>query len=129
MLNLRQATGIFSLCMTATQCAAIVAPLAAFQFWGWLRFCAGRDVSSAPAWCADRVPYIYGYVQSHYWGVGLLKFWQISQASPSMAELLARQYAEGLDLHQQLSTLRLRFRISCSRRRCWHYLSAAAMRT
>ena len=67
--------------MTAAQCAAIIAPLAALQFYGYLRFCSRQPSGDVPAWCAERVPYIYGYVQSHYWGVGFLNYWQLSQAS------------------------------------------------
>ena len=81
MLMMRQAHAVGGLCMTAAQCAAVLAPLAAFQFHGYLRFCSGQPSSGVPLWCAERVPYIYGYVQSHYWGVGFLKYWQISQAS------------------------------------------------
>jgi len=82
MLVMHQARALSGLCITAAQCAAIVAPLAAFQIYGYLQFCSGHRSGSVPQWCADRVPYIYGYVQSHYWGVGFLKYWQFSQASP-----------------------------------------------
>ncbi len=86
MLLMHQARAVGGVCMTATQCAAIIAPLAAFQMYGYLQFCSGLPSSSVPLWCAERVPYIYGYVQSHYWGVGFLNYWQLSQASPSKAQ-------------------------------------------
>ena len=81
-----QGHAVVGLCTTAMQCAAIIAPLAAFQLSGWLQFCNSQRISAVPAWCTARVPYIYGYVQSHYWGIGLFKYWHISQACPPAAD-------------------------------------------
>ncbi|KAF8594119.1 hypothetical protein BDV93DRAFT_459619, partial [Ceratobasidium sp. AG-I] len=30
-------------------------------------------------WCASRLPMIYGFVQSHYWDVGFLRYWTVAQ--------------------------------------------------
>ncbi|CDS01042.1 related to GPI18-mannosyltransferase [Sporisorium scitamineum] len=53
-----------------------VSPSVLFQTWAYSRFClSGVD----RPWCADRVPSIYAFVQSHYWNVGLLRYWQPAQ--------------------------------------------------
>eukprot|EP00899_Mesostigma_viride_P024493 jgi/Mesvir1/5228/Mv15356-RA.2 len=47
--------------------------------------CAGlgameRDFTwEARPWCANRVPYLYGFVQSHYWAVGLFNYYRLQQ--------------------------------------------------
>lgn len=72
---------------TAAAGAAVAAPLAGFQYYGWLQHCGSQHAAAAaagqlPLWCSQRVPYLYGYVQSHYWGVGFLKYWQPQQVRP-----------------------------------------------
>lgn len=39
-----------------------------------------------PAWCSASPwwrPSVYGYVQEHYWGVGLFKYWKLQQVRPN----------------------------------------------
>ncbi|KAK9461798.1 uncharacterized protein V1516DRAFT_673014 [Lipomyces oligophaga] len=43
------------------------------QVFAYLRYCPGRE------WCGNVPPLIYGYVQNHYWGVGLFKYWRTWQ--------------------------------------------------
>ncbi|XP_052229773.1 GPI mannosyltransferase 2-like isoform X2 [Dreissena polymorpha] len=31
------------------------------------------------SWCNNWIPYSYGYIQSHIWGQGFLKYWQLKQ--------------------------------------------------
>ncbi|KAK6513489.1 ER membrane glycoprotein subunit of the GPI transamidase complex-like protein [Arthrobotrys megalospora] len=44
------------------------------QYQGWSEYCAVES-SIQRVWCAKKLPSIYSFVQSHYWGVGLLKYW------------------------------------------------------
>ncbi|WYZ38053.1 hypothetical protein EsH8_II_001559 [Colletotrichum jinshuiense] len=46
------------------------------QALAWLRYCSGA--SEARPWCARTVPSIYTFVQEHYWGVGLFRYWTLS---------------------------------------------------
>ncbi|KAK9476824.1 hypothetical protein V1514DRAFT_335517 [Lipomyces japonicus] len=43
------------------------------QVFAYLRYCPGRP------WCHNTVPLIYGFVQGHYWNVGLFKYWRTWQ--------------------------------------------------
>lgn len=53
-----------------------MAPSVAFQAWAYSRFC----LASEPRpWCAQRVPSVYTFVQSHYWDVGWLRYWHLAQ--------------------------------------------------
>ena len=87
----------------------MLAPFLAFQAYGYLQFCrsaAGEHAAQdgaltcavtescgpgggplsreagalRPAWCSARLPYLYGHVQSAYWGVGFLRSYRPSQA-------------------------------------------------
>mmetsp|Transcript_643 Transcript_643/g.1877 ORF Transcript_643/g.1877 Transcript_643/m.1877 type:complete len:427 (+) Transcript_643:157-1437(+) len=62
---------------TLVGAALVIGPLGAFQLFGYAQFC--RGASPAPPWCAASLPYLYGYVQSHYWGVGFLRYFQLQQ--------------------------------------------------
>jgi phosphatidylinositol glycan class V len=62
--------------------AVIALPLLLFQWYGYLSFCSDVEAAEQPPWCHDRVPYLYGYVQKHYWGVGLFSYYQLKQVPP-----------------------------------------------
>ncbi|TKY88206.1 hypothetical protein EX895_002916 [Sporisorium graminicola] len=56
--------------------AVCVSPSVLFQAWAYSRFCLAE--ASRP-WCEDRLPSIYAFVQSHYWHVGVWRYWQAAQ--------------------------------------------------
>jgi len=100
----------WALFCAALQCAAVLAPVAAFQAFGYLELCAApgaepdargcfrpqngtcaaaiqdtaRRLDARPSWCRARLPYLYGHVQSAYWVVGFLRSYRWSQARRSL---------------------------------------------
>lgn len=74
-------------------CCFIVSPFILHQASGYSQFCGKLN---SPRWCYGRLPLlsIYSHVQSEYWGVGLFRYWTISQlpnfliAAPPLALLL-----------------------------------------
>ncbi|KPI37825.1 GPI mannosyltransferase 2 [Cyphellophora attinorum] len=64
------------------------------QYLAWTEYCEGRDPASVRSWCQNVVPSIFTFVQSHYWNVGLFRYWTISNiplfllAAPTLALLI-----------------------------------------
>ncbi|KAF3165399.1 ER membrane glycoprotein subunit of the GPI transamidase complex-like protein [Orbilia oligospora] len=54
--------------------ALVGVPMVWRQYQGWSEYCA-TESSTQRVWCSKTLPSIYSFVQSHYWGVGLLKYW------------------------------------------------------
>ncbi|PLB55045.1 DUF409 domain protein [Aspergillus steynii IBT 23096] len=46
------------------------------QVFAYMQYCMPEDVSRP--WCQRFVPSIYGWVQEHYWNVGFLRYWTVS---------------------------------------------------
>ncbi|KAK6123105.1 hypothetical protein DH2020_043166 [Rehmannia glutinosa] len=57
----------------------IFIPFISFQAYGYFNICVGRSVVEMRPWCKARLPLLYNYIQSHYWGVGFLKYFQVKQ--------------------------------------------------
>ncbi|XP_057805055.1 uncharacterized protein LOC131020334 [Salvia miltiorrhiza] len=57
----------------------IFGPFISFQAYGYLNMCMGRSVAEMRPWCKARLPLLYNYIQSHYWGVGFLRYFQVKQ--------------------------------------------------
>ncbi|UPX15343.1 ER membrane glycoprotein subunit of the GPI transamidase complex-like protein [Ascochyta rabiei] len=47
------------------------------QYLAYLDFC-GTGNSTVRPWCKKSIPSIYSWVQSHYWNVGLFRYWTMS---------------------------------------------------
>ncbi|KAL9237711.1 hypothetical protein vseg_012229 [Gypsophila vaccaria] len=61
------------------RCIFIFIPLLAFQAYGYYNLCHGRKPDEMRPWCRARIPLLYNFIQSHYWGVGFLKYFQLKQ--------------------------------------------------
>ncbi|KAL4735702.1 GPI mannosyltransferase 2 [Aspergillus similis] len=46
------------------------------QYLAYTAYCLNEGLSRP--WCHSLVPSIYGWVQAHYWGVGLFRYWTMS---------------------------------------------------
>ncbi|XP_051147649.1 uncharacterized protein LOC127262855 [Andrographis paniculata] len=57
----------------------IFAPFISFQTYGYFNICVHRSVDDMRPWCKARLPLLYNYIQSHYWGVGFLRYFQVKQ--------------------------------------------------
>ncbi|KAL2020396.1 hypothetical protein VTK56DRAFT_8439 [Thermocarpiscus australiensis] len=44
----------------------------------YLRFCSGTPGAQPRPWCRGYLPSIYTFVQQHYWNIGFLRYWTIS---------------------------------------------------
>ncbi len=69
----RVVSGVLKLGVSIAIC---VAPNVLFQAWAYSRFCVQE---AARPWCGRTVPSVYTFVQSHYWNVGVLRYWQPAQ--------------------------------------------------
>ncbi|XP_059628805.1 uncharacterized protein LOC132271444 isoform X1 [Cornus florida] len=78
----------------ALRCLCIFVPFIAFQAYGYYNMCLGHFPDELRAWCKARLPLLYNYIQSHYWGMGLLRYFQLKQlpnfllASPILSLVL-----------------------------------------
>ncbi|KAL8921546.1 MAG: hypothetical protein Q9208_005700 [Pyrenodesmia sp. 3 TL-2023] len=50
------------------------------QYLAYQEFCSGSESKDWPPWCSSRIPSIYTWVQDHYWNVGFLRYWTLSNA-------------------------------------------------
>ncbi|XP_052186716.1 uncharacterized protein LOC127797663 [Diospyros lotus] len=63
----------------ALHCLCILVPFIAFQAYGYWNICLGHIPVETRPWCTARFPLLYNYIQSHYWGVGFLRYFQVKQ--------------------------------------------------
>ncbi|KAI4108103.1 MAG: hypothetical protein LQ339_002375 [Xanthoria mediterranea] len=60
---------------------ALMAVGSAFpQYLAYREYCVDGRPEHRASWCTHRVPSIYAWVQSHYWNVGLFRYWTLSNA-------------------------------------------------
>ncbi|KAG9457730.1 hypothetical protein H6P81_002238 [Aristolochia fimbriata] len=64
--------------LSALQTLCVFVPFIAFQAYGYFNICLGGPNELQP-WCKATVPLLYDYIQSHYWGVGFLRYFQLKQ--------------------------------------------------
>lgn len=93
------------ICATTIAGMCVAAGYAIPQYVAYLEFC---EPSSTRSWCERVPPSIYTWVQEHYWQVGFLKYWTISNlplfllAMPMLLILLITGYGS---LHHARSIL------------------------
>jgi phosphatidylinositol glycan class V len=67
----------------AARCVATLFPLFAVQLYGYRTYCVDgwKNGDSKPAWCDVWRPFpnVYAHVQSHYWNVGFLRYYESKQ--------------------------------------------------
>nr|XP_027107320.1 GPI mannosyltransferase 2-like isoform X2 [Coffea arabica] len=63
----------------AFRCFCIFIPFVSFQAYGYLNICRRHAEDEMIPWCRARIPLLYDHIQSHYWGVGFLKYFQVKQ--------------------------------------------------
>ncbi|KAJ1397126.1 GPI mannosyltransferase 2 [Sesbania bispinosa] len=75
----RVTTALQIVIVGALRSACIFAPFLVFQAYGYYNMCVGRFPDEMRPWCKARIPLLYNYIQSHYWGVGFLRYFQLKQ--------------------------------------------------
>lgn len=56
----------------------VLLPLVIFQWYGHKLYCS-TVLMDRPPWCDWTIPLPYSYIQSHYWDVGFLRYYQLKQ--------------------------------------------------
>ncbi|TKW29130.1 hypothetical protein SEVIR_3G376000v4 [Setaria viridis] len=75
----RPLLAVWALVAAALRSIFILLPFFAFQAYGYLNICVHGSYEELRPWCKAKVPLLYGFIQSHYWGVGFLRYFQVKQ--------------------------------------------------
>ncbi|CAM6035844.1 unnamed protein product [Sphagnum compactum] len=108
--------GVLAVVTAIMQSGAVVTPFVAFQFYGYYQHCdpSVGSVEELRPWCPARLPYLYGFVQKHYWNVGFLRYFEIKQipnfmlASPMLALAICSLISYGKQQSRLLLSLGFR---------------------
>ncbi|KAF7792808.1 hypothetical protein EIP86_003907 [Pleurotus ostreatoroseus] len=75
---LQRSLHVTQLCKAALSSLAIFSPFIYHQYTAYAAFCSYTS-EDKPTWCTAFPPAIYSYVQGHYWNVGFMRYWTLSQ--------------------------------------------------
>ncbi|KAJ1982708.1 ER membrane glycoprotein subunit of the GPI transamidase complex-like protein [Dimargaris verticillata] len=58
-------------------CAIALTGFVLFQLYGYKLYCTSAQINRP--WCHARIPLLYSFVQTHYWNVGFLNYYELKQ--------------------------------------------------
>ncbi|KAJ1972214.1 ER membrane glycoprotein subunit of the GPI transamidase complex-like protein [Dimargaris xerosporica] len=61
----------------AVYCAIALSGFVLFQIYGYKLYCTSAQINRP--WCHARLPLLYSFVQTHYWNVGFLNYYELKQ--------------------------------------------------
>ncbi|KAL4808358.1 GPI mannosyltransferase 2 [Aspergillus unguis] len=76
IISRRLSGSIVRLCVVVISGCIVALGLVVPQYLAYIAYC--TDGRFSRPWCQSFVPSIYGWVQDHYWGVGFLRYWTLS---------------------------------------------------
>ncbi|WCJ41545.1 GPI mannosyltransferase 2 [Euphorbia peplus] len=78
-LRKRASLAVQTIIVGALRCICTFLPFIAFQAYAYCNICHGPSLDDIRPWCKYKIPMLYNYIQSHYWGVGFLRYFQFKQ--------------------------------------------------
>ena len=72
-------TVLYTIAKMSIQVVLIFLPFVLFQTYGYIKFCTSVSLDDVPTWCSLMVPISYSSLQSRYWGLGFLSYYQWKQ--------------------------------------------------
>ncbi|KAI4723498.1 mannosyltransferase [Aureobasidium sp. EXF-10727] len=69
---------IVTIAVIGLSAMAILSGMVLPQYMAYQDFCAASSGADIRPWCSRTLPSVYSWVQEHYWNVGFLRYWTIS---------------------------------------------------